>query len=76
MSGGVDESVVMTVIESWKRSDIEERAFQFEKAYKDFLLPSRSGPDLIKLFWRSVTLLQKFTPIREEWSGHMTFLNQ
>ena len=34
------------------------------------------GPDLIKLFWHSITLRQKFKPIRVEYSGHMTLLNQ
>ena len=32
------------------------------------------GPDLIKLFWRSVTLLQNFKPMNDDKIGHMTIL--
>ena len=29
-------------------------------------ISKRTGPDLIKIFWRSLTLLQNFKPIRKE----------
>jgi len=32
------------------------------------------GPDLIKLFWRSVTLHQNFKPMNDDKIGHMTIL--
>ena len=34
----------------------------------------RPGPDLIKLFWRSLTLLQNFKPMNDDKIGHVTIL--
>ena len=58
----------MPIEEAWRIGEVPVMKVMLEE--------DKAKPDLIKLFWRSVTLRHKFKPIRGEYSGHMTFLSQ
>ena len=56
-------------------SQLTTNIVQFCSVRKDDIKwKMRPGPDLIKLFWRSVMLLQNFKPMNDDKIGHVTIL--
>ena len=47
----------------------------YDRSYdRNMVIVQATGPDLIKLFWRSVTVRQKFRPMKAEEICHVTIL--